>query len=96
MRRTGGIAVRVVCHPGPEGDLNQDLIGVDDETLEPLTHFARNRAIVAAVDLLIACPPCKPMPDREGTAYTVDQARQSGVPCTVIWPGGMTEERRSG
>src|SRR5688572_11952143 len=66
-----GSAVRIVAHPGPDGDPCRTASGVDDETMPGKTHFARNRDIVLAGDVLVAFPPTRPMPERGGTAYTV-------------------------
>lgn len=55
------------------------------------THFARNRAMVAACDALIAIPPCEPMPTKGGTAYTAGVARKARKAVYVIWPSGREE-----
>lgn len=92
VRQVCGDNTWVACHPGPDGDPNQEASGVDDERLAPKTHFARNRDIVACCDVLIACPPCKPLPESGGTAYTVGHARKVGKPVWLIWPDGNVEE----
>ncbi len=62
-----------------------------DETLPAKTHFARNRDIVNSTDRLLATPPCRPLPDKGGTAYTVNFCRKAGKPVCVIWPDGDVE-----
>ena len=81
----------IVARPGPDDDSNRTASGVDDETLPGKTHFARNRDIVADCDLLIGCPPCRPLPPYGGTAYTVGHARKVGKPVVVVWPDGRVE-----
>src|ERR1700679_3513723 len=46
---------RIVLHPGPESDA-YFLTVISDERREPKPHLARNRDIVAASDLIVACP----------------------------------------
>jgi hypothetical protein len=91
VRRTFLYPVRIVCHPGPDGDPCQEDSGVDSERLAPKTHFARNRDIVNACDKLIACPGEMQEQARGGTWYTINYARKVGKPVTIIWPnGGIT------
>jgi len=84
--------VAIVAHPGPDGDPNRASSGVDTETLPGKTHFARNRDIVNLTDALAACPPCRPLPERGGTSYTVGYARKKGKPVYIIWPDGTVED----
>ncbi len=58
----------------------------------PRTRFKRSRIIVDACELLIAAPPCKPLPDRGGTLYTINYARKQGRPLVILWPDGTTSE----
>lgn len=88
-----GLDLRIVAHPGPEGP-HRTLSGVDDETLAPKNHFARNRDIVTACTVLVAFPPCKPLPSQGGTAYTVGFAEGKRKPVYIIWPDGSVEEPR--
>lgn len=61
-----------------------------DENRDPLTHFARNRAIVDECAMLIATPyTAEPQP-RGGTWYTINYARKRGKPVHVIRPDGTT------
>jgi hypothetical protein len=53
-------------------------------------YMERNRDIVRAADLLIACPR-GPEVRRSGTWATVRHARFYGVPVTFIWPNGIIE-----
>jgi hypothetical protein len=87
-----GSAVRIVAYPGPDGDPWRTDSGVDDEVMPPKTHFARNRDLVAACDVLVAFPPCRPMPEQGGTRYTHDQGVKQRRRVIVIWPDGETEE----
>lgn len=81
---------RIVAHPGPDGDNHRELSGVDDLTLEPKTHFARNRDIVNATDLLLATPFQAERQSRGGTWYTVDFAEKFNREVGIIWPDGST------
>lgn len=85
---------RIVARPGPDGDPCRDESGVDDETMPGKNHFARNRDIVLATELLVACPPCKPMPPSGGTLYTVKFARKQKRPLVIIWPDGSIDDER--
>ena len=79
---------KIVAHPGPDEDDWQEPSGVDDETLPGKTHFARNRDIVAACDLLIACPIINVPMNHGGTWYTINHARKMGKPVRIVQPDG--------
>ena len=85
--------VRIVCHPGPEGDSFQESSGVDDEELPGKTHFARNRDIVDASDLVVGCPGVATWNERGGTFYTMKYAIKKGKPLVIVWPNGEVEKR---
>jgi hypothetical protein len=63
-----------------------------DIVLAEQTHFKRNRVIVDNSDVLVAAPPCQPLPESGGTAYTVGYARKVAKPLVVVWPDGTTTE----
>lgn len=69
---------RIVSHPGPDGDQYRELSGVDDETRQPKTHFARNRDIVDETDILLATPLQDEPQQRGGTWYTINYATKRG------------------
>ena len=75
---------RIICHPGPIGDEWQDLSGVDNEARPPRTYFARNRAIVDAVEHLLVVPKAPPHQARGGTWYTHDYAKKRGVHAILV------------
>ena len=91
-------ALKIVAHPGVSAyggnnaDRDDESVLMSDEVMPEKTHFSRNRDIVNACDLIIACPPCRPMPDRGGTAYTLAYACGELVRTIVIWPDGECEE----
>lgn len=85
-----GEGVRIICHPGPLGDKHQEISGVDDERLPAKTHFARNRDIVDACDVLLVCPMQMEYQPRGGTWYTHDQAVKKGKRVIICWPDGTT------
>lgn len=94
------IPIRIIAHPGvSEGSRiperphrSTKSIEVSNEVRGETSHFERNRNIVCATDLLIACPPSKPLPSSGGTAYTVGYARSAGNRTIVIWPEGEIED----
>jgi predicted Rossmann fold nucleotide-binding protein DprA/Smf involved in DNA uptake len=84
---------RRIAHP-PENRAMVSLVALDlsDEVLDPLPYLERNRAIVDACDVLIACPK-GPEELRSGTWSTVRYARKQGKRVVIIWPDGkITEE----
>jgi len=57
------------------------------------THFARNRDIVHASEVLIATPYNDFEESKGGTWYTVDYARKIDKPVIILWPTrGVTYE----
>lgn len=52
-------------------------------------YLVRNRHIVRASDLMIACPSgTKEIQRGSGTWATIRYARKDGVPLVIIWPNG--------
>jgi len=58
---------------------------------DPLPPLDRNRAIVDACGILLACPD-GPERLRSGTWATVRYARKQGKPVVIFWPDGRVEE----
>ena len=88
---------QIVCHPGPDGDNHRRDSGVDDEVLPPKTHFARNRDIVNACEILLVCPKVMAMLPYGGTSYTFRYATKTGKRTIVIWPdGSQTDSQQQG
>jgi hypothetical protein len=55
----------------------------------------RNRDIVGAVELLLACPKGMKEEQRSGTWATIRYARKLALPIVVFWPDGtVTEEKQ--
>lgn len=104
MRLAKSIGIRVIAHPGrsahdapggPRPDRDQSSIDHADEIRPELTHFARNRAIVEASDILVAAPSYPGPITREtkgGTAMTYWTAVKAGKQVIVIWPDGSVDE----
>ena len=88
-----GDTVEIHRHPGPLDDPNQEDSGVDTVIHEPKNHFARNRDIVDAVDLLIVVPREMERQERGGTWYTMGYAEKKGKQIKVIWPDGTVESK---
>jgi hypothetical protein len=75
----------------PVDEAHRAFVKGADVIYEPLTHFARNRGIVNATDMLIATPWQTERPPKGtggGTWYTVEYALKVGKPVTIIWPDG--------
>lgn len=72
----------IVIHPPIDNGLRAFCEG--DEFLPPLTHFARNRAIVAASSALIATPYEQERQERGGTWYTYDRAILAGQTVALV------------
>lgn len=86
-------ACRIIAHPGPDNDPCRTLSGVDDETLPGKAHFARNRDIVDASEVLIACPVSMEILSHGGTAYTVNFGIKNGKRVIICWPDGTVSDR---
>lgn len=84
---------KIVCHP-PIKEEHRAFNKRSDETLEPLSHFARNRQIVDQTDMLVVCPLQSEWQPRGGTWYTHDYALKRGKTAVVIWPDGTMESKR--
>lgn len=66
--------------------------------MSPLPYMERNRAIVDASDVLIACPYeiVEPEFGRSGTWSTIRYALTiPNFPVVIIWPNGRVEVRQS-
>jgi len=59
-----------------------------DESSEPFSYLTRNKHIVDATDMLIACPRTKEEELRSGTWATIRYARKTGKPIAIIWNDG--------
>ncbi len=89
IRRLLGLHTRIVCHP-PSDEKLRAFNKRSDEILSAKTHFARNRDIVDACDLLIVLPLQNEWQPRGGTFFTHDWAVKKNRPVLVIWPDGST------
>jgi hypothetical protein len=85
-------AVRVVAHPCHYAAMRgRTIVGLSAETHPAKPPLARNRDIVDACDVLLACPD-GPERLRSGTWSTVRFARRQGVRVVIFWPDGTTTE----
>lgn len=65
------------------------------EIAAPERPMARNRAIVADADMMIACPPNdEPIKSGSGTWATIGFAEKAKKPIVIVYPGGHVECRR--
>jgi hypothetical protein len=80
----------IICHP-PVDETHRAFNQRASDTLPPKTHFARNRDIVDACDILVATPwqDVRPKPKTGGgTWYTIEYAEKRGKHVVIIWPDG--------
>lgn len=83
-------AVPVVLHP-PSNPHKRAFCGGAAVVRPKRDYLTRNREIVQASEVLVACPreSVEPRTERAGgTWYTVRFARRSGKPVFMIWPDG--------
>jgi hypothetical protein len=78
------------AHPGHDrAGLSPHRGHCDAEVIHPAKWYIdRNHDIVAAADVLIACP-SGPELRRSGTWATVRHAHVQGVPVILVWPNGQ-------
>ena len=86
------LGARIVCHPPNNPSMRAFF--PSDEYREPLTYFARNRAIVQACHVLVAAPPTMVHMPRGGTWYTIDYARKVRRSVVLVLPDGTVETTR--
>lgn len=86
----------VFGHFGDIGSLTcEHAAALCDDTAQPEPCLNRNRDIVDACDILIACPR-GPEERRSGTWATIRYARKQGKPIVIVWPdGSVTKENPS-
>ncbi len=85
------LGFKIVRHPPLSDELRA--FSEFDIDREPLTHFARNRAIVNEAHDMIACPLDYERQTNGGTWYTVDYSYKKGKIPTVILPDGSLWRR---
>lgn len=84
---------RIVGYPCDIWRLQSNIaLGLCHEVRDPLPPLDRNRDIVDACEVLLACPG-GPEQMRSGTWATVRFARKCGRRVVIVWPdGSLTEE----
>jgi hypothetical protein len=94
LRAAGGIRrnAMIWCHP-PADETHRAFTTLNDRFADPLTYLSRNRAIVNASRVLVACPNYSGPLRLGGTSYTVGYARKHGMTVYVVRPGGAVECR---
>jgi len=83
---------KVVCHP-PNVASKRARVGGHVVLVEK-PYLDRNRDIVDACDVLVACPKGDAEEVRSGTWYTIRYARRSGRLLRIVFPSGVVEEQR--
>lgn len=83
----------VHAHPSNlSGMTSTHALSLADAIHDPMPPLERNRDIVNASDLLIACPQGKEEELRSGTWATIRYARRMGKQIIIIHPDGTTKE----
>lgn len=82
------ILTRCVGHPSDIKSMTDgEALARCHQIRDPLPPLKRNRNIVDACELLIACPK-GPEEQRSGTWATVRYARKVGKRVVIVWPNG--------
>lgn len=83
---------RLIAHPGDNpGKTDQAAVAVADVAHPARPNLDRNRDMVDAAEILLACPQ-GPEEQRSGTWATVRYARSVGIPIVLFWPDGRTTD----
>lgn len=83
---------RLIAHPGDNpGKTDKAAVAVADETHPVRPNLDRNRDMVDAAEILLACPK-GPEAARSGTWATVRYARSVGITVVLFWPDGRTTD----
>lgn len=82
---------KIVVHPPVKNEHRANK--ACDETREPLSHFARTRAIVDETEILVGVSWASSRQTSGGTWYTLDYAKKKRKKRTVIWPDGSVSAR---
>jgi hypothetical protein len=90
-------AIHVVGHP-PDNDrlVSERALLCNDECRDPEPYLVRNRAIIDACDVLLACPRGTAEEQRSGTWSTIRYARRCRRRLVIIWPNGTVETEVQG
>ena len=86
------IGGKIVAHPPlNRSKMSESAIQFSTEVLPAKDYLVRNRDIVDACEVLLACPKGEEE-QRSGTWSTVRYARKQGKPVVVLWPDGRIEQ----
>jgi len=80
------LGFHIVAHPSKAASATAEI--PFDETHPPRTSKKRDRDMVAAAELLVACPVREEEDISSGTWYTIRYAQRRGVPVRFVWPDG--------
>lgn len=83
-----GSGCRIVIHPGTNDEHRAFCKGHEERPR--LTHFARNRNIVDACDVILGVSVSPHRLYHGGTWYTLDYAYKIGRRMIIVWPDGHT------
>lgn len=82
-----GDEIEIHIHP-PENDSLQARSSPYTALHLPCTYLARNRNIVNAVDLMVACPLTDHEVSHGGTWYTINYAKKVKKDVVILFPSG--------
>jgi hypothetical protein len=76
-----------------KGMTSENAIRLSNVVYPPLPPLERNKNIVSAVDVLVACPKGPEASNfKSGTWATIRYARKNGIRIVILWPNGNTTE----
>jgi hypothetical protein len=93
VREVYGRMSRIVVHPASDQPDSLTDWTDADELWEPFPSLLRNRHIVDATELLLACPRGNREEQRSGTWATIRLARKLRRGVAMFWPDGSTAEK---
>ena len=80
------VGFRIIAHPSNLITKTAEI--PHDEIHEKAAPKKRDRAMVDAAEILVACPGAREPVKGSGTWYTIAYARRRGVPVRFVWPDG--------
>lgn len=89
----GALSVSVIAHPSNIAAMtSRAALAAADFVRDALPPLDRNRDIVDASDVLLACPQGMAEEQRSGTWATVRYARRLKKRIVIFWPDGTTTQ----
>lgn len=86
-----GLGIKTTCRPCEFRSMRANTAA--EQIAEPVAPMARNRAIVADADVMVACPPNKErIAKGSGTWATIGFSQKAKKPLLIVYPDGDTEQ----